>query len=150
MALRSRDYWYLENFIQRLIKDFLSRHPRIANIVKNESLQTNNKTVKKFTKRVLKTQDPVFQRYEIQLNKRSSKKERRVDALALRAEERRDKLRKAAGRSKYPLSRRYLNGETRLDELQSSIRQSITYGREPGELKHLSSRRKRKKNRFPK
>ncbi len=29
-------------------------------------------------------------------------KERRVDALALRAEERRDKLRKAAGRSKYP------------------------------------------------
>ena len=61
--------------------------------------------------------------------------------MALRAEERRDKLRKAAGRSKYPLSRRYLNGETRLDELQSSIR----YGREPGELKHLSSRRKRKK-----
>ena len=82
--------------------------------------------------------------------RRSSYKERRVDALALRAEERRDKLRKAAGRSKYPLSRRYLNGETRLDELQSSIRQSITYGREPGELKHLSSRRKRKKNRFPK
>ena len=29
--------------------------------------------------------------------------------------------------------------------LQVSIRQSITYGREPGELKHLSSRRKRKK-----
>ena len=24
MALRSREYWYLENFIQRLIKDFLS------------------------------------------------------------------------------------------------------------------------------
>ena len=69
------------------------------------------------------------------VKERSSKKERRVDALALRAEERRDKLRKAAGRSKYPLSRRYLNGETRLDELQSSIRQSITYGREPGELK---------------
>ena len=150
MALRSRDYWYLENFIQRLIKDFLSRHPRIANIVKKRKFATNNKTVKKFTKRVFKTQDPVFQRYEIQLVKRSSKKERRVDALALRAEERRDKLRKAAGRSKYPLSRRYLNGETRLDELQSSIRQSITYGREPGELKHLSSRRKRKKNRFPK
>ena len=30
-------------------------------------------------------------------------KERRVDALALRAEERRDKLRKAAVRSKYPI-----------------------------------------------
>ena len=118
--------------------------------IKTSEKINHNKTVKKFTKRVFETQDPVFQRYEIQLVKRSSKKERRVDALALRAEERRDKLRKAAGRSKYPLSRRYLNGETRLDELQSSIRQSITYGREPGELKHLSSRRKRKKNRFPK
>ena len=118
--------------------------------IKTSEKINHNKTVKKFTKCVFKTQDPVFQRYEIQLVKRSSKKERRVDALALRAEERRDKLRKAAGRSKYPLSRRYLNGETRLDELQSSIRQSITYGREPGELKHLSSRRKRKKNRFPK
>ena len=30
-----------------------------------------------------------------------SEEERRVDALALRAEERRDKLRKATGRSKY-------------------------------------------------
>ena len=70
-----------------------------------------------------------------------------MDALALRADERRDKLRKASGRSKYPMIRRYLNGETRLDRLQSSIRQSITYGREPGELKHLSSRRKRKKER---
>ena len=41
-----------------------------------------------------------------------SEQERRVDALALRADERRDKLRKAAGRSKYSLIRRYLNGET--------------------------------------
>ena len=31
-----------------------------------------------------------------------SEEERRVDALALRADERRDKLRKASGRSKYP------------------------------------------------
>ena len=30
-----------------------------------------------------------------------------------------------------------------------SIRQSITYGREPGELKHLSSRRKRKQHVIP-
>ena len=81
---------------------------------------------------------------------RSSMKEHREDALALRAEERRDKLRKAAGRSKYPLIRRCLNGETRLGELQSSIRQSITYGREPAELKHLSRARKRKKDRFRK
>ena len=37
---------------------------------------------------------------------------RRADALALRAEERRDKLRKATGRGKYLKFRRYLNGET--------------------------------------
>ena len=81
---------------------------------------------------------------------RSSKKERRVDALALRAEERRDKLRKATGRSKYPEIRGCLNGETHWRRPPVSIRQSITYGREPGELKHLSSRRKRKKTRYPK
>ena len=44
----------------------------------------------------------------------SSKEERMVDALALRADERRDKLRKASGRSKYPTIRRYLNGETHM------------------------------------
>ena len=79
-----------------------------------------------------------------------TQKERRADALALRADERRDKLRKASGRSKYPSIRRYLNGETHLSRPQVSIRQSITYGREPGELKHLSTRRRRKKTRFPK
>ena len=130
---------YLENFIHCIDeKDliFKSRHPRNKPSVflKNTS---SLKQLIRFSKKM--------QRYA---SKRLSKKERRVDALALRAEERRDKLRKAAGRSKYPLSRRYLNGETRLEELQSSIRQSITYGREPGELKHLSSRRKRKKHRF--
>ena len=71
-----------------------------------------------------------------------SEEERRVDALALRADERRDKLRKAAGRSKYPSIRRSLNGETHMSKPHVSIRQSITYGGEPGELKHLSSRRK--------
>ena len=76
---------------------------------------------------------------------RSSEEERRVDALALRADERRDKLRKASGRSKYPLIRRFLNGETRLREPQSSMCESIAHGGEPGELKHLSTRRKRKK-----
>ena len=70
--------------------------------------------------------------------------------MALRAEERRDKLRKAAGSGKYTKIRRYLNGETHVRRPYVSIRQSITYGREPGELKHLSSRRKRKKHRFPK
>ncbi len=73
-----------------------------------------------------------------------------VDALALRADERRDKLRKASGRSKYPLIRRYLNGETRLSKPQSLYGKYIAIQREPGELKHLSSRRKRKKHRFRK
>ena len=76
--------------------------------------------------------------------KRLSKKERRADALALRAEERRDKLRKAVGRSKCPVIHGYLNGETHMERLHVSITESIGYGGEPGELKHLSSRRKRK------
>ncbi len=42
--------------------------------------------------------------------------------------------------------RRCLNGETHLSKPQVSIRQHITYGGEPGELKHLSSRRKRKQH----
>ena len=70
--------------------------------------------------------------------------------MALRADERRDKLRKAAVRSKYPLTRRFLNGETRLEKLQSLYGEYIAMQREPGELKHLSSQRKRKKHRFPK
>ena len=69
--------------------------------------------------------------------------------MALRADERRDKLRKAAGSGKYTEIRRYLNGETYMSIPHVSIRQSITYGREPGELKHLSSRRKRKQNVIP-
>ena len=57
---------------------------------------------------------------------RLSEEERRVDALALRADERRDKLRKASGRSKYPLIRRFLNGETYLSKPQVSLSQYIT------------------------
>ena len=69
---------------------------------------------------------------------------RRADALALRADERRDKLRKAAGSGKYTESRRYLNGATRQERLLSLHAEYIGMWREPGELKHLSSRRKRK------
>ena len=65
--------------------------------------------------------------------------------MALRADERRDKLRKAAVRSKYPLTRRSLNGETYMSIPHVTCTESIGAGREPGELKHLSSRRKRKK-----
>ena len=79
---------------------------------------------------------------------RSSGKERGADALAPGAEERRDKLRKAAGRGTYPEIRGCLNGETRAGSPCASTRESITRGGEPGELKHLSSRRKRKKHRF--
>ena len=42
--------------------------------------------------------------------------------------------------------RRCLNGETRLSRPQSSIRQSITYGGEPPELKHLSRGEEKKEN----
>ena len=70
--------------------------------------------------------------------------------MALRADERRDKLRKAAGSGKYTKIRRYLNGATRQDKLLSPYTEYIGIRREPGELKHLSSRRKRKKTRFPK
>ena len=70
--------------------------------------------------------------------------------MALRADERRDKLRKASGRSKYPLIRRYLNGETYLSNPQVTYGEFIAIRREPGELKHLSNRRKRKKHRFRK
>ena len=70
--------------------------------------------------------------------------------MALRADEGRDKLRKASGRSKYPMIRRYPNGETYLSKPQVSIGKYIAYGGERRELKHLSSVRKRKKNRFSK
>ena len=80
----------------------------------------------------------------------SSKKEHKENALALGADERRGKLRKASGRCKQPSIRRYLNGETYLSKPQVSMRESIAYGRERCELKHLSSSRRRKKTRFPK
>ena len=60
--------------------------------------------------------------------------------MALRADERRDKLR---------LTRGFLNGETRLSRPQSLYTEYIGMQREPPELKHLSRERKRKKHRFP-
>ena len=42
--------------------------------------------------------------------------------------------------------RRCLNGETWLSKPQSSYGEYIAMRREPGELKHLSSRRKRKQH----
>ena len=48
--------------------------------------------------------------------KRVKQKGHRADALALRAEERRDKLRKATGKGKYLMIRGCLNGETHMGE----------------------------------
>ena len=134
-ATSSTQTVYLENFIQRMIlrKDF-----------------QRNQTSEKQTENRMGNHTVIIKKRYNAIYRRSSKKEHRADALALRAEERRDKLRKAMGRSKYPVIRRWLNGETHMSKPHVSIRQSITYGREPGELKHLSTRRKRKKTRFRK
>ena len=64
--------------------------------------------------------------------------------MALGADERRDKLRKAAGSGTYAMNRRCLNGGTHAGKTRISADESIVCGGEPGELKHLSSRRKRK------
>ena len=121
------------------------RHPRPLSNINGKTKQFKNNQVCRAT--LCKTDQTRIAR----LFYRLSCKERREDALALRADERRDKLRKAAVRSKYPLTRRCLNGETRLSKPQSPYTESIGIRREPGELKHLSSRRKRKKIcRFPK
>ena len=120
------------------------RHPRPLSNINGKTKQFKNNQVCRAT--LCKTDQTRIARLFCRL----SCKERREDALALRADERRDKLRKAAGRSKYPLIRRCLNGETRMSKPHASIRQSITYGGEPPELKHLSRARKRKKTRFPK
>ena len=61
------------------------------------------------------------------------------NALALRGDEGRDKLRKAAGISTYDLIRRFPNGATRHIEDMSHCKVS-----KPGELKHLSNQRNRK------
>ena len=55
-----------------------------------------------------------------------SEEERRVDALALRADERRDKLRKASGRSKYPLIRWYCTGDGVGEQVGARSKKKIT------------------------
>ena len=62
------------------------------------------------------------------------------DALALEGDEGRDKLRKAPGSGKYTEIRRYPNGATR----RGSTSAHATSVGERGELKHLSTHRKRK------
>ena len=64
--------------------------------------------------------------------------------MAPGADEGRDKLRKATGRSTYPSIRGSPNGETHIDRLYVPCTESIGVRREPPELKHLSRERKRK------
>ena len=118
------------------------RHPRPLSNINGKTKQFRNNQVCRAT--LCKTDQTRIARLFCRL----SCKERREDALALRADERRDKLRKAAVRSKYPLTRRFLNGETYARRPCVLIHEYIVYEREPGELKHLSTRRKRKKHRF--
>ena len=73
-----------------------------------------------------------------------------MNALALGADEGRDKLRKAAGISKYEMIRRCPNGAIRMEIVHASISEFIAYGGEPPELKHLSRARKRNQTRFRK
>ena len=84
--------------------------------------------------------------------KRSTKKGRGADAPALGADERRGKLRKATGSRTQAKIRGCLNGETRTRKTCApwgGKRETAwaPWG-EPGELKHLSSRRNRKKDRY--
>ena len=55
---------------------------------------------------------------------------------------------KLGGVGKQALIPRSLNGATHLT-CEVSVSESIGYGGEPGELKHLSTRRKRHQPRFP-
>ena len=69
-----------------------------------------------------------------------------VDALADRGDEGRARLRKATVSCQEALTRGFPNGETRLVETPVTI---FGWG-EPGEVKHLSNRRKRNQQRFRK
>ena len=71
---------------------------------------------------------------------------RSVDALAPRGDEGRGTLRKAAGRCERSLIRGYPNGET--PPVWRSWAEYIGLRGEPGELKHLSTWRKRHQRRF--
>ena len=81
---------------------------------------------------------------------RSSGERHGADAPALGAEEGRGKLRKAMGSRTRAVIHGCPNGGTRRSRPPSPCAESIGARGEPGELKHLSSRRKRKKKRFSK
>ena len=74
------------------------------------------------------------------------KKGHGADALAQEGDEGRGKLRKAAVRCRRPVTRGCPNGATRQYVVLTFL---LMREGEPGELKHLSSRRKRKQNVIP-
>ena len=74
-------------------------------------------------------------------NDRTRRQEHLVNALALRGEEGRSTLRKAAGRREHPLIRGYPNGATHRF-MTVSFNEFIVKGSERRELKHLSTCRK--------
>ena len=83
----------------------------------NWLIAQKRKAILKSLKKLLETNQPsesyrIFVRDEQKRLKRSSYKGLTEDALVHGAEEGRDKLRKATGRSKYPESRRYPNEGT--------------------------------------
>ena len=69
--------------------------------------------------------------------------------MAVRGDERRGSLRKASGRWQTTFDPEMSEWENPPGISQVSIAEYIGYGGEPGELKHLSTRRKRNQPRFP-
>ena len=70
-----------------------------------------------------------------------------MDALALESDEGRGKLRKASGSGTHTMIRRYPNGETH--RFTVFVDEYIVYKSEPGEVKHLSTLRKRNQRDSP-
>ena len=152
MAVRKGQKWpyvFLENRIQKinLILNILLIEVKTSEVTKQLNISYGYKIASKRQRNLSREQSILSKvpEYATLCIWRLSEEERRADALALRADERRDKLRKAMGRCKWPLIHGYLNGETCMSIPHATCTESIGAGREPGELKHLSSRRKRKK-----
>ena len=76
--------------------------------------------------------------------RKSGKKRHTANALAFRGEEGRGKLRKAMGSGRQAENHGCPNGATRREKSRHPEREAI-----PGELKHLSNRRKRNQPRTP-
>ena len=69
-------------------------------LIKTSEILRNNELESELRSNKTNQESSLMKKMQRYASKRLSKKERRVDALALRADERRDKLRKATGRCK--------------------------------------------------